>query len=269
MLRLSAPGFTESAQLRKFSCDAQQPHLTVRILPEKDPRRPAGVPQAEGDTFRYRTERGEAVAVENTGGTTLWIAEYDFCGNVEAHFNTSAGIRLTSFVVSEIMDLPRLLLSRNAVVLHASFIVTDGEAILFTAKKQTGKTTQAALWERCVGARIINGDRAMIEKRGDTFYACGIPYSGTSRICLRGDFPIRAVVILSQGAENEARPAAGGEAFRALLSGCTIDTDNETQMRIFLQIAENIASSVPFFHLSCRPDEGAVACLQEALSITK
>lgn len=269
MLRLNAPEFTESAQLRKFACDAQQPHLTVRILPEKDPQPPAGPPRQEGDTFRYRTERGEAVAVESSGGTTLWIAEYDFRGSVEARFNSSAGIRLTSFVVSEIMDLPRLLLCRNAVILHASFIVTDGEAILFTAKKQTGKTTQAALWERCVGARIINGDRAMIEKRGDAFYACGIPYSGTSRICQRGDYPIRAIVILSQGEKNEVWPAAGGDAFRALLEGCTIDTDNGTQMSIFLQIAENIASSVPFFHLSCRPDEGAVACLQKALAITK
>ena len=83
--------------------------------------------------------------------------EYRSDGVVDATVNTESGMPLTSFVVSEIIDLPRLLLRRGSVFLHASYILYGGQAILFTAPKQTGKSTQAALWQRFAGAEIVNG----------------------------------------------------------------------------------------------------------------
>ena len=203
--------------------------------------------------------------VKDPDGSLLWVAEYRRSGVVEAEVCSASGMPLTSFVVSEIIDLPRLLLQKGSLLLHASYIVTEGQAILFTAKKKTGKSTQAALWQRYAGAEIVNGDRAMIERRDDTYYACATPYAGTSKICRTTDAPLRAVVILSQGDRNEARPAVPGEAFRALLSGCTVDRADEAQIELFLSAAEEIASSVSFYSLRCLPEESAVIALQNVL----
>ena len=249
----------------QFSCPPGQPDLSVQIESVTELRLPAGTPRHEPEADWYRTPVGDSAVVKTGDGTPLWIAQYRNDGSVSAFFNAAAGVPLTTFIVSEIMNLPRLLLSRHAVVLHASFLAVDGQAILFTAKKRMGKSTQASLWAQYAGAQIINGDRAMIERRADGFYACGLPYAGTSKICRKGAYPIRAVVILSQSGENEVRPAAQGESLRALLEGCTVDATNEMQLRHFLGIAEEIASSVPFYSLRCLPEKSAVDCLKNAL----
>ena len=68
-------------------------------------------------------------------------------------------------------------------ILHASYILYRGEAILFSAPSGTGKSTQAAFWKEHRGAEIINGDRVLVIKRDGVFYACGVYVSGTSGIC--------------------------------------------------------------------------------------
>ena len=266
-LCLSAPPFTESARWEQFSCPPGPADLTVRIRHEADPRVPSGQPRHTPTAEWYRTENGDAAVVKDLQGQLLWIAEYRSDGVVDAAVNTESGMPLTSFVVSEIIDLPRLLLRRGSVFLHASYILYGGQAILFTAPKQTGKSTQAALWQRFAGAETVNGDRAMMEWREGVCWACATPYAGTSKICRRVDAPVRAVVILSQGEGNEARRAAPGEALRALLNGGTVDRADPEQMALFLNAAETIAGAVPFYTLRCLPDEGAVDCLKKALAI--
>ena len=269
ILQLTAPAFTENERLKRFACSPQPPDLTLRIHPAGTLRLPAGIPRSGKDADWYKTAQGNIAVVKNEEGIPLWIAEYRNDGSVEAAFNTAAGVPLTTFVVTEILNLPRLLLLKEAVLLHASFIATQGQAILFTGKKQVGKSTQAALWERYADAEVVNGDRAMLERRGNAYYACGTPYAGTSKICLNAAYPIRAVVILSQGERNEVRPASAGEAVRALLEGCTVDSGDEALMSRFLGVAEGIAVSVPFFVLRCLPDASAVECLKNALSLTQ
>ena len=59
-----------------------------------------------------------------------------------------------------------------------------------------GKSTQAGLWERYRGAKIVNGDRALLRKINGSWAACGWPVCGSSDICLLGDTPIHAIIML-------------------------------------------------------------------------
>ena len=265
VLRLDAPEFPESEQLRRFACRPCKADLSARIRYAPQPVLPAGKARRDGDTERYQTEYGETVAVRGRGGVLLWAASYGEDGCVDCAFSASSGTPLTAFVVSEILDLPRLLLCRGVLVLHASFIEYKGRAILFTAPKRTGKSTQARLWQTNAGAAVINGDRALIERRGGEWYACGLPYSGTSGICRNASFPLEAVVILSQGERNVIRRAASGEAVRALMTGCTYDAASERSVSAFLNAAEPLSLGVPFYKMACLPDASAVECLKNAL----
>lgn len=161
--------------------------------------------------------------------------------------------------------IEHLVSSNGGLLLHSSFIDTGDGAILFTAPSETGKSTQAELWRRHRGARVINGDCSVIRKKDGVMRAWGLPFSGTSNICLNESCDLKAVVYLTQAPENRAERLGGAMAFRALLEGTkiniwsTADTDATTSL-----IAE-IARSVPVIKLDCLPDEGAVETLEKAL----
>ena len=85
--------------------------------------------------------------------------------------------------IFEAIDLPSMLMKKGVGIIHCSFIEHNGKAILFVGDKQVGKSTQAALWNKYENTDTINGDRAAISYDNGIFYANGIPFCGTSKIC--------------------------------------------------------------------------------------
>ena len=159
------------------------------------------------------------------------------------------------------------LLQRSAVILHASYIDWDGSAILFAAPSGTGKSTQAELWEQYAGAEIINGDRALLRRRGSVWHAFGYPCCGSSMICQNRTLPLKAIVILEQAKENRVESLSASQKIRALVSGTEIylwDTDEINQA---FHLAEQISKEVPVIKLACRPDKNAVTVLKEYLEV--
>lgn len=121
--------------------------------------------------------------------------------------------------VMEAVGLFDVFAERGMLVLHSAYIVTSaGEAILFSGPSGIGKSTQAALWQRCAGARVVNGDRALVDVGRRT--ANGIFYAGTSGISENVTAPIRAIVLLGQSSENRVFIPSPQAAFAGVLSQC-------------------------------------------------
>lgn len=172
---------------------------------------------------------------------------------------------ITSKVVLNSFAMERLALEADGVVLHASYIVVNGRAILFTAPSETGKSTQAELWERLRGAEIINGDRAIIRWMDGVTYACGLPFAGSSKFCKNVTAPLAGIVYLGQAPKTAIQRLSVGQAFCRVWEGCSVASWCSEDVEKATTIVQNIVTNVPVFYLQCTPDESAVLALEQEL----
>lgn len=168
-------------------------------------------------------------------------------------------------IFTSILSLERQMIKSGAMILHSAYMCYDGTAVLFSAPSETGKSTQAALWEKYRGTRTINGDRSLLMRREDGWYAAGWPVCGSSEICHNESYPIRAIVMLKQAPENKVYPLKGFKAVRELMEQITINTwDSGFQMKV-MDSLEMLLAEIPVYCLECNISEGAVECLEQVL----
>lgn len=158
-----------------------------------------------------------------------------------------------------------LIAQNGGFLIHASYLERQGRGILFTAPSGTGKSTQAALWERLRGAEVLNGDRAGVRVIGDTVFACGVPFCGSSQICRNRTLPLSAIVYLKQAPETTIRRMRGSEAFRRVWEGCSVNAWDKADVERVSETVMRVLEAVPVFELACTPDESAVIALEGVL----
>ena len=157
-----------------------------------------------------------------------------------------------------------LVAQNGGIVFHSSFVEYNKKGILFTAPSGTGKSTQADLWYKHRGAGIINGDRSAICVTEGGIVSYGIPFAGSSNICLKKTLPLAAVVYLKQAPQNHIRRLVGAEAFCRIWEGCSVNTWDKADVAAVSATVQQIIGAVPVFELACTPDEMAVKTLEEA-----
>ena len=159
----------------------------------------------------------------------------------------------------------KLLIGEGEIILHSAYMLKDGKAVLFSAPSGTGKSTQAELWEAYRGTRQVNGDRSLLVKEADGWYACGWPICGSSGICSNEAYPIQAIVMLQQARENKIKRLGIAAAVRKIVSQVTINMWNaEFQMQA-IDLIQDLVMEIPVLELECDISEEAVSCLEGVL----
>lgn len=78
--------------------------------------------------------------------------------------------------------------------LHASAVVVEGEAYLFSAPSGTGKSTHTALWRKLFPqSYILNDDKPVIWPTEEGITAWGTPFSGKSDLQVNRGVPLRGI----------------------------------------------------------------------------
>lgn len=174
--------------------------------------------------------------------------------------------QLNEHSIFEGLRLPELLLDKGVGMLHCSFIEYEGQAILFAGDKQVGKSTQAALWQKYKNTFTVNGDRAGLYFKDNKLFAGGIPYCGTSDICENKNMPVRAIVCLSKGTENQIKRLSAFEGFTTILGKFAYNQWDKNAVASITELTSAIVESVPVYSYTCRKDEGAVEFLEKILN---
>ena len=141
-------------------------HVKLRTckfsLPETECGRDLLMKYYQKDNLYYAVGRTEAV-----GDCSVMIYTPDF-SIAEFFINEEkypGMIRKISKVL-QLLPIRQFLSNYQAMLLHSSCVAVEEKALIFTAPSQTGKTTQARLWERYGNAGVVSNDRSLIRKQG-------------------------------------------------------------------------------------------------------
>lgn len=166
------------------------------------------------------------------------------------------------------VSLAQLLLPFGSLLFHASYIDVGGEGVLFSAPRKTGKSTQAALWQKYRSAEIINGDKAGVSVTDGGVLVHGLPFCGTSGICKNRTLPLKAIVLLGQAPQNTVKRINGAQAVTGLISNIYLDFLADGELQKCVDVLAEMLKTVPVYELSCTPDERAVETLEKVLKNT-
>lgn len=165
-------------------------------------------------------------------------------------------------VFGSLLGLEKIALRSGALILHSAYMCRAGKAILFSAPSGTGKSTQADLWTKYRGTRTVNGDKSLLVRREDGWYAYGWPICGSSEICYNESYPIQAIVMIHQAKENSIERLGIAGSVKRLLSQITMNMWNtEFQLKTIDKI-EQLVMEIPVYEMGCNISENAVKCLE-------
>ncbi|WP_455544006.1 hypothetical protein [Intestinibacter sp.] len=241
----------------KFIKYKTQPKLELPILYDKDYIR-----VYKGEKGFIREYRG---VFENISHGCLFELSDDNT-YYEYHYYTNPKETLPTISnIFEKSGFEHILYKENTFILHSSYIKYKNKAILFSAPSGTGKSTQANLWEKYMGAEIINGDRTAINVNNGRWCAYGIPFAGSSNIYKNVTTPIKSIVILRQSKENSIRKLNKLEAFKYIYSETTVNTWNKDYVNTIINLIMDMLEYIDVYMLSCRPDKEAVDLLKREI----
>lgn len=159
------------------------------------------------------------------------------------------------------------LLNFDGMMLHASAVVVDNKAYLFTAHSGTGKSTHTSLWLRLFGSRayILNDDKPALRFEDGAWFAYGTPWSGKYDISVNARVPLAGICHLRRDKTNSIAPFAGPKAIFALLEQtCRPATPGSREK--LLELLDKLLTHVPVWQMGCNMEPEAAVVSYEAMS---
>lgn len=151
------------------------------------------------------------------------------------------------------------LLFFKGMLLHASAVVVDGEAYLFSAPSGTGKSTHTGLWLEYFGDRayILNDDKPAIRIVDGKCYAYGTPFSGKFDLSRNARVPIKGIAVVERAQTNSIVRLSEREAIYALLNQTVRPQSVELYTKL-LETIQFVITQVPIYKLYCNISADAV-----------
>ena len=152
-------------------------------------------------------------------------------------------------------------------MLHASCVVVDGRAYLFTASSGTGKSTHTRLWREYFGDRaiMVNDDKPFLRITADCVLAYGSPWSGKHGLAANVCVPLKGICSLHRGKENVIAPVDGQALMDLLCHQAHMPEDSRLAEKSFALVGR-LAELVSLWEMHCNKDLDAAKVSYEAMS---
>ncbi len=186
----------------------------------------------------WRVRRGDFRAEWNPGTRRGWIRQ-----------------RLSPYAADSVLRIVHtLLLSReHGFLLHASSVVRNGRAYLFTGPSGAGKTTIARLAP--ADAVVLTDEISYVRRMGNRYMAYGTPFAGEfSDSGEPVSAPVAAMFGLAWASDPSRERLAEGAAVQMLMRNMLFFAADPALTGHLLDTACEFAAAVPAFRLAFAPD---------------
>jgi hypothetical protein len=141
----------------------------------------------------------------------------------------------------------------GGVMIHSSCIAYKDQAILFSADSGTGKSTHTGLWKELYqdDVRFINDDKPILRIVNDKVYAFGTPWSGKTDLNSNLALPLKGIVILERGINNEINEVTLNEVIKTVFANIIVPNENKDIASLALSTYNDILNKVPLYRLKC------------------
>ena len=147
------------------------------------------------------------------------------------------------------------LLDYGGMMLHASCVVVDGYAYLFSGPCGMGKSTHTQKYLKTFpDAVIINDDKPALRRIDGKWYAYGTPWCGKDGINANTSAPIAGICFLHRGDPrlNRLKPL---EAVGYVLK--QTNGKNHAYVKKLMPVVDRLVTEIPIFEFYNHADEGA------------
>lgn len=222
----------------------------------------------------YRTDQEPAFSVSTTMAE---IEEEGRMSDEECEREGLAGYHFEPAYLETLAVYRKIateLIPRGVMLMHGSVVAVDGEGYMFTALSGTGKSTHVRLWRRLFGKRavMVNDDKPLVRIVGqeddETLQSrplvYGTPWDGKHHLSNNIAVPLKAIVVLNRGLENEIHPISVQEAFPILLQQ-SFRTDDPLMTIQVMQLLAQLSQHVGLYSLHCNMDPDAARVAYEGI----
>jgi hypothetical protein len=151
-------------------------------------------------------------------------------------------------------------------LLHAAILAYDGAGYAFLGRSGTGKSTHTGLWiKHLEGAKIVNGDKPILEYTKDGFVAYGTPWMGKEGLGENTSIVLKGLCFLEQAKENSVTRLSPAEAASRIFGQILFPEDEENVTKT-LELTDILVTETPCYLLKCTISEEAVQKSYEALT---
>ena len=148
---------------------------------------------------------------------------------------------------------------KGTVLFHAAVVSHQGKGYMFLGPSGTGKSTHARLWLKYIeGTELVNDDNPVVRISDEGHIKVyGSPWSGKTPCYRNVNYPIGAIVLLSQAPYNKIQRMGGIHAYASLMESISGKRWDSRIADGLHQTQNSLVMSVPMWHLECLPDEEA------------
>lgn len=161
----------------------------------------------------------------------------------------------------------QVILTENAVALHASAVMLGGHGFLFMGSSGTGKSTHADLWRaHFPDCELINDDNPILKIENEQVWIYGSPWSGKRNCYRKVKYPVKGIARLKQSPQNLFCEQTGVAAFLQLLPGASVIKQDKQRYNALCGTLVQISMNVAIGVMECLPNQEAAQICKDNLN---
>lgn len=260
-------------RLKEYETSGVKPEIIINYSESENISTPCGE-IAGRDGFRYFLKNnGRYISYDTLEKPSMNTAVTDSskdwseicCALSDVEELGGASLSIRSFnMIGELFKF--VLTVRDGLVIHSSAISYENGGVLFSAPSGTGKSTHTGLWKKVYGdkVKIINDDMPAIRFIDGGWKLCGTPWCGKTGINVSECVPLKGIVFLERGVENEIIPLSPQEAVFGIMNQTMLPLYRELMNEVLESIGK-LASETPAYRLKCNISEEAAITVKEKI----